>query len=181
MEVQKYLVSYANHFRLEPHLRLNTSVRQIKFDDVRQQWTVEAEGKGSQNFDKLVLAIGGLTTLPNIPKIEGIDLFKGTTLHARAFKKPEDFRGKRVVVVGFGNTAADTATALANVAQKVYIAHRNGARMVSFPGVMHLIFKRVLILSAPSSCQRQTCRPRPDFADVHVTELDDETLPTLQR
>lgn len=110
---------------------MNTSVSQVKYDDTRHQWAIEVEDAEAQYFDKLVVAIGGVTTLPNVPKVEGIELFKGTILHARAFKKPENFRGKRVMVVGFGNTAADTATALADVAQKVYIAHRNGARLVS--------------------------------------------------
>lgn len=72
-----------------------------------------------------------MTCLPNVPDIDGLEKFKGTALHSRAFKRPEDFVGKRVMVVGFGNTAADTAVALANVAQKVFIAHRNGARIVS--------------------------------------------------
>lgn len=84
-----------------------------------------------QYFDKVVYAIGGLTSLPSVPSIEGQERFTGTILHSRAFKKPEHFAGKRVVVVGFGNTAADTATALANVAEKVYISHKNGARIVS--------------------------------------------------
>lgn len=84
-----------------------------------------------QHFDKVIIAIGGLTSLPNVPNIDGLERFRGTTLHSRAFKKPEQFADKRVMVVGFGNTAADAATALANVAKKVYIAHRNGARIVS--------------------------------------------------
>ncbi|KAJ8108380.1 hypothetical protein OPT61_g8212 [Boeremia exigua] len=128
--IQRYLVSYAEHFKLQSHLRLNSPVRQVKFDDVRQQWTVSFENKEAEYFDKVVVAIGGMTSLPNIPTVEGIELFEGTSLHSRAFKKPKDFKGKRVMVVGFGNTAADTATALANVAEKVYIAHRNGARVL---------------------------------------------------
>ena len=124
------MVSYAKDFELGPHLRLNTSVRQIKFEDVRQQWAIEVDGKDMHYSDKVVVAIGGMTSLPNIPIIGGIEKFKGISLHSRAFKKPEQFTGKRVMVVGFGNTAADTATALANVAGKVYLAHRNGARIV---------------------------------------------------
>ncbi|KAH6643204.1 dimethylaniline monooxygenase 2 [Boeremia exigua] len=129
-EVQEYLVHYAEHFKLVPHLCLNATVRGIIHDDERQQWAVEIEGKDTQYFDKLVLAIGGLTSLPNLPNVEGLELFKGVSVHSRAFKKPKQFEGKRVMVVGFGNTAADTATALASVAQKVYIAHRNGARVL---------------------------------------------------
>jgi dimethylaniline monooxygenase (N-oxide forming) len=85
-----------------------------------------------QYFDKTVIAIGGTTSQPNVPVIEGLEKFKGQSLHSRAFKKPEQFAGRRVMVVGFGNTAADTSTQLAEVAEKVYIAHRNGARIVGF-------------------------------------------------
>lgn len=38
--------------------------------------------------------------------------------------------GKRVLVVGFGNTAADIAGVLAETAEKVYISHRSGAIVV---------------------------------------------------
>ncbi|KAJ4985411.1 hypothetical protein SVAN01_09071 [Stagonosporopsis vannaccii] len=129
VEVQEYLLSYAEHFRLESYLRLNTLVRQIRHDDVRHQCANEIDDREVQCFYILVIAIGGLTTLPNIRKIERIELFKGIKLHARASKKHEEFRGKRVVVVGFGNTAADMAAALANVAYMIYISHREGARM----------------------------------------------------
>jgi dimethylaniline monooxygenase (N-oxide forming) len=129
-------------------MRLNTTVDQITFNDARHQWAIDIVDEDVQYFDKLVIAIGGLTSLPNVPKIEGLEKFKGTVLHSRAFKKPEDFEGKRVMVVGFGNTAADTATALANVAQKVYIAHRNGARIVG--SLSQMINPRLTPVSATS-------------------------------
>jgi len=118
-EVQQYLVSYAEHFNLGTHLRLNATVNQITFIDDRHQWAVDIEGEDVQHFDKVVIAIGGMTSLPNTPKTGGLDKFTGTALHSRAFKKPESFAGKRVMVVGFGNTAADTATALAGLVEKV--------------------------------------------------------------
>jgi dimethylaniline monooxygenase (N-oxide forming) len=68
--------------------------------------------------------------LPNIPSIEGLGKFEGTSIHAQAFKRPENFANKRVMVVGFGNSAADTATQLVGVADKVYLAHRHGARVL---------------------------------------------------
>lgn len=76
-------------------------------------------------------------------------------MHSRAFKKPWEFAGKRVMVVGFGNTAADTATALANVAKTVYIAHRNGARIVSLLS-LDSTSSTVSDISATSQSQRQT-------------------------
>lgn len=126
------MVSYAEHFQLQSHLRLSTSVGKITFDDDRQQWAVELENKEAQHFDKVVLAIGGMISSPNIPVVEGLEKFRGESLHSRAFKKPARFAGERVMVVGFQNTAADTATQLADIAEKVYIAHRHGARIVSW-------------------------------------------------
>lgn len=45
--------------------------------------------------------------------------------------RPELFKGKRVVVVGLGNTGADTAAALCGHAEKVYASHKHGAIVVS--------------------------------------------------
>ena len=45
--------------------------------------------------------------------------------------RPEDFQGLKVVVVGFGNTAGDTATFLVGHAAKVYLAHRHGSHLVN--------------------------------------------------
>jgi cation diffusion facilitator CzcD-associated flavoprotein CzcO len=45
--------------------------------------------------------------------------------------RPEQWAGKRVLVVGFGNTAADIAGVLVNTAKKVYLSHRRGAIVVS--------------------------------------------------
>lgn len=177
-EVQQYLVSYADHFRLGPLLRLNTTVDHIVFNDVRHQWAIQIEGeKDVQYFDKLIIAIGGLTSLPNIPKIQGLKHFKGTALHSRAFKKSVDFKGKRVMVVGFGNTAADTATALANVAEKVYIAHRNGARVVG--ALRRRLYLQLRPRSATSQSQRQASRPCFELTAVRSTKLDHDQLSRL--
>ncbi|CAO2658055.1 Nn.00g073150.m01.CDS01 [Neocucurbitaria sp. VM-36] len=129
-QVQQYLVSYLENFNLEPRIRLDTSIEQITFDEQRQQWVLHIKGKAHEYFDKLIIANGGMVGLPNVPTIEGIEEFKGTSVHSRAFKQPTMFEGKRVMVVGFGNSAADTATQLASIADKVYLAHRHGARVL---------------------------------------------------
>ena len=46
--------------------------------------------------------------------------------------------GKRVLVVGFGNTSADIAGTLVNIAEKVYLSHRHGAIVVSEESVDHV-------------------------------------------
>ncbi|KAF2033070.1 dimethylaniline monooxygenase 2 [Setomelanomma holmii] len=129
-QVHDYLVSYAKHFGLEPYVQLKCPVQQIVFNDVQQKWVVKIDDRKDSYYDKVCIAIGGMIGLPNIPAVEGMGKFKGMSVHARAFKRPTDFVGKRVMVVGFGNSAADTATQLVGTAEKIYLAHRHGARVL---------------------------------------------------
>lgn len=129
-QVQEYLLAYTRHFELERCLRLNASVHQITFDEARRKWVVQVQGENAQYFDKVVIATGGMVSKPHMPTIEGMDRFAGISIHSQKFKRPSDFEGKRVMVVGFSNTAADTATQLVGIADKVYMAHRHGARIV---------------------------------------------------
>lgn len=91
---------------------------------------MKIEGKEDKYFDKVLIAIGGMVGQPNMPKTEGLENFQGKSIHARYFKRPSDFAGKKVMVVGFGNSAGDTSIQLVGVADKVYLAHRHGARIL---------------------------------------------------
>ncbi|KAJ0331952.1 hypothetical protein COL922a_011682 [Colletotrichum nupharicola] len=72
----------------------------------------------------------GMNQTPNYPEIKGIQSFPGRQVHSKSFKRPEEFKGKRVLVVGFGNSGADTAVSLIGHAKKTYISHREGAYVI---------------------------------------------------
>jgi dimethylaniline monooxygenase (N-oxide forming) len=129
-QVHQYLTSFAEHFNLYKHIELGVSIKQITLDDEKQKWVINVEGQGKRYFDKVVIANGGMVARPLIPQIEGLDTFKGISVHTQSFKRPKDYAGKRVMVVGFGNSAGDTSTQLVAVADKVYISHRHGARIL---------------------------------------------------
>ncbi|KAH3958799.1 hypothetical protein HBH98_202490 [Parastagonospora nodorum] len=129
-QVHQYLVSYAEHFNLEPHFRLSVSIQEISFDSDRQQWVVRIAKHNDQYFDKIVVTIGGMVGQPSMPSVPGLEDFEGLSIHVKSFKRPQNFTGKRVMVVGFGNSAADTSTQLVGAASKIYLAHRHGARVV---------------------------------------------------
>ncbi|TPX08124.1 uncharacterized protein E0L32_010191 [Thyridium curvatum] len=124
--VQQYLESYIEHFKLAPHLRLSTSVKRVSRDNVANKWVVDIDGAGSEYFDKVIIATG-INSSPHVPKLEGVEAFEGKCLHSRAFKRPEQFKGQKVVVVGLGNTGADTSVSLVGQADKVYLSHNHGA------------------------------------------------------
>jgi dimethylaniline monooxygenase (N-oxide forming) len=139
---------------------------------------LKTNGGSDEYFDKVVIAIGGMIGLPYIPLIEGLDKFEGTSIHARAFKRPKDFANKRVMVIGFGNSAADTATQLVGVADKVYLAHRHGARVL--PRILdgqpidHTLSIRLFALQ----CLILKCLPRygERFFDKFLKSLQDKSF-----
>jgi dimethylaniline monooxygenase (N-oxide forming) len=161
-QVQEYLISFMEHFELEPHVRLKTSVQHIDFDEEQGKWVMTIEGEDARCFDKVVVAIGGMVGKANVPVIEGIEKFAGSSVHSQAFKRPRDYEDKRVMVVGFSNSAADTATQLVGVADKVYMAHRHGARVVR-PHLDDLVFAGIranVQMIAATTYQRRANRPR---------------------
>ena len=80
--------------------------------------------KGTQHKAKVVAIAGGLGSFePRKPEIEGIERFedKGVTY---LIKEPEQYRGKRVVIAGGGDSALDWSIFLANIASEVHLVHR---------------------------------------------------------
>lgn len=71
-----------------------------------------------------------------MPKIPGIEKFAGKTIHAIHFNRHQDeFKGKRVLLIGLHASTQDVVLALKNHgAAQVYATHRNGVSLVSFPG-----------------------------------------------
>lgn len=55
----------------------------------------------------------------------GIDTFKGKFFHSREYKTPEEWRGKRVVVIGIGNSGGDIAVELGRMAKQVIHHYTN--------------------------------------------------------
>lgn len=60
---------------------------------------------------------------PNRPPIEGIEAYEGKSVFYMVGKR-EEFRGKRIVIAGGGDSAVDWANSLAELAEKIYVVHR---------------------------------------------------------
>ncbi|XP_013886531.1 dimethylaniline monooxygenase [N-oxide-forming] 5 [Austrofundulus limnaeus] len=154
--IMDYFRMYADHFHLHKHVRLNTKVLQIKqrSDFSRSgQWDVETENKdGKQErhiFDAVMICIGHHCE-PHLPlqDFPGIETFKGKYFHSRDYKTPEEWRNKKAVVVGIGNSGIDIAVELSRVTKQLYLSTRRGAWILNRVGEkgipLDLIFNRVL-------------------------------------
>src|SRR2546426_3589 len=77
----------------------------------RSGWSVEPSAGGVE-ADNVVVATG-YDREPFVPNWPGLDTFAGQRLHASAYRNPQPFAGRKVLVVGAGNSAADIAVDLA--------------------------------------------------------------------
>jgi thioredoxin reductase (NADPH) len=71
----------------------------------------------------VMIAAGGGAFGPNRPPLAGIEAFEGTSVFYLV-RRREDFRDKRVVIAGGGDSAVDWALSLAELAERVMVVHR---------------------------------------------------------
>jgi thioredoxin reductase (NADPH) len=88
------------------------ALRTDQGDEVRARAVVVAAGAG---------AFG-----PNRPPLEGLAAFEASGAVQYYVRRREDFRGRRVVIAGGGDSAVDWALSLKDVAAKIYVVHRRG-------------------------------------------------------
>lgn len=72
-------------------------------------WQVETS-RGIETY-RAVIPATGVFDNPQLPDLPGMDNFGGEILHSRAFRHPDQVRGKRTMVVGNGPSGADIAVA----------------------------------------------------------------------
>lgn len=123
-QVLGYLQAYARHFGLHRHYRFNTRVTAL----LRQErgWRLRCERDGEVQeglFDGVLIANGTLHT-PNRPELPGE--FSGEILHASQYRSADCFEGKRVLIVGCGNSACDIAVDAVHRARSVDLSVRRG-------------------------------------------------------
>jgi thioredoxin reductase (NADPH) len=83
-----------------------------------------ATSKGSRIDARAIVIAAGVGAFgPNRPPIEGIEAFEGKSVFYLVTRR-EDFRGKRVVIAGGGDSAVDWTLSLAGVAARVMVVHR---------------------------------------------------------
>ncbi|MEV1287897.1 NAD(P)-binding domain-containing protein [Micromonospora sp. NPDC049679] len=129
-QLLSYLERYADHFGLRPAIWFGTeAVRAEPADGDRWDVTTRSTGgygtERTQRYAAVVVA-NGHNWAPKNPSYEGLEEFKGQVMHASAYKDPAQLRGKRVLVVGAGNTGCDIAVEAAQQAARCWHSTRRG-------------------------------------------------------
>ncbi|MCR2810388.1 MULTISPECIES: NAD(P)/FAD-dependent oxidoreductase [unclassified Microbacterium] len=121
----RYFRDFADRFGLTGHFRFDTRVVGLDRDE-HGRWMLRAEGPSGQleqHYDGVILANGTLAE-PNIPSFRGE--FTGELLHTSAYKDAKQLAGKRVLIIGAGNSGCDIAVDAVHHAASVDMSVRRG-------------------------------------------------------
>jgi dimethylaniline monooxygenase (N-oxide forming) len=115
-----YLDSFAKHFQLSALIDFNVRVNAIKKNS-NNNFDVETDQGNYENYDFVVVCTG-LHGKPSIPKFEGIDDFKGEVIHSSKYSNASDFKHKKVLCVGMGESGVGLIAELAPEIDKLVVA-----------------------------------------------------------
>ena len=129
-QMAAYFDEYVDHFGLRDKIRFRTEV--LSVEPVGDEWevTVEGpEGKREASRYRAVLVANGHHWDPRWPEpaFPGADEFSGEQIHAHHYREPDVLPGKRVLVLGLGNSATDIAVESSRIADATFLATRRGA------------------------------------------------------
>jgi hypothetical protein len=129
-QVAAYLDAFAGGFR--DRVELRTAVDAVR-PDRDGTWAVTTRDHRAEvrhrRFSHVLVATGHHWT-PRLPRITGVDTFPGEVVHSLDYHGAAAYAGKRVLVLGLGNSACDIATALSHVAETTVLAVRRGTHLV---------------------------------------------------
>ncbi len=124
LQVIEYLETYAARFGIRPVFGME--VTSLKREGMR--WSA-ATASGAIAAPVAVVATG-IARTPHRPSFPGIELYRGSLLHSSEYRNPSPYRGKRVLVVGFGNSGGEIALDLAEAGVDVALAVRGPVQIL---------------------------------------------------
>ena len=111
-EIHAYLKHCVEKYRLIEHFRFGCEVASARFDEQDSLWHVTLVNGQSLRSRLLITAMGQLSR-PVMPKLKGIESFKGAAFHSAKWAHDVSLKDKRVAVVGTGASAIQFVPAIA--------------------------------------------------------------------
>jgi hypothetical protein len=129
-QIAAYFEEYVEHFGFRDRIIFETGVEQAeRLED--GSWRITLDTGEVRDYGALIVANGHHWN-PRWPEpaFPGSDSFTGEQLHAHSYIDNSIFAGKRVVVLGMGNSAMDIAVESSYVAESTYLAARHGVWII---------------------------------------------------
>ncbi|WP_280443923.1 flavin-containing monooxygenase [Nocardia brasiliensis] len=126
-QILDYIRGFARNENLYDYIQFDTPVQGAVRDD-QGNWVVTVNGE--QRLYRALVIAPGMTWHANEPTFPGRDTFMGEIRHSSTYFHPSEFAGKRVLVVGAGNSGVDIACDAAAHADAAFLSVRRGYRFI---------------------------------------------------
>jgi dimethylaniline monooxygenase (N-oxide forming) len=201
-QMAAYFDEVVDRYRLRDRIRFNTEVLAVEpVEDSVGEWDVTVkgpEGRETNRYGAVLVANGHHwdARWPE-PAFPGSEEFEGEQIHAHGYREPEVLAGKRVLVLGIGNSAVDIAVESSRIGEKTFLATRRGAWVLpkylngkpideianSLTGqapipVMRAVMKRSLKVAVGDPTDYGLPKPDHKLLEAHPT-VSSEFLPRL--
>ncbi len=123
-EVVDYLNDYQKEFSISP--LFNTKALSVKKEG--DHWITETNNETFTS--KYIITATGAYTRPKAIDFKGMETFPGKIVHSYGYKTGRDFKGQKVLVAGFGNSACEIAIDLFEQGASPSMAVRSPVNMV---------------------------------------------------
>jgi cation diffusion facilitator CzcD-associated flavoprotein CzcO len=125
-EMAAYLGAYAEAYGLRASIRFGTTVERLE-PAADGRWWITLDDGSSHNYGFVVVATGVFWS-PRLPSYPGG--FDGTVSHSHEYRMPAPFAGRRVLVVGAGQSAAEIAVEVSAVAERTFMSVRGEVHVI---------------------------------------------------
>jgi glycine/D-amino acid oxidase-like deaminating enzyme len=156
-QIQRYLNAAVEHLELD--VRLNHEV--VLLERLEKGWAVHyrnRDGEHSEEFDYVIVAVGQYTEWKHAPEFPGQQEFQGEIITERDVKDLSIFDDKTTVVIGFGKSAVDMASAAVASAAQVHHVARTPRWMIPF-NILGIHYTRLLFCRAGTMIMKSWAHP----------------------
>lgn len=131
-QIVEYFDNYVDHFSIRPFIQFQTGVLNVQREGSGYRVKTEtAEGAVQERVYQHVIVANGHHWNPRYPTPAFPGTFAGETLHSHYYRTPDQISGKKLLIVGIGNSAVDIACEAARLyGERVTLSTRSGAYII---------------------------------------------------
>ena len=122
-EIQQYILDTTERRGLRPFIRFGVEVGSARFDTASGRWVVGTRSGDTVTGRHVVLGTGPLH-VPQVPRLPGLERFRGRVFHSARWDHSYDLRGKRVASIGTGGSAIQYCPEIAPQVAQLHVFQR---------------------------------------------------------
>ena len=128
-EIFEYIQQVTREYNLQQYCRFNCEVHSAKYDKNTCEWRLQLNNDTTLTAQYVIFASGPLH-VPQIPKISGIEKFKGKIFHSSQWDHEYDLKDKNVASIGTGGSAIQYIPEIAAQTKQLYVFQRTAAWVI---------------------------------------------------